>query len=295
MRPTIMQTILAATALGLAAPMAGAQVARTGTTGLAPGIGLGTTGTFGGLGGSLGIGTFGGLGQLGVPFGAGIGSPFTTGLPTLYGGNPFATNGINPYDFNGIGITNPLNPFSQYNSIPNAGNVLNYAQGANPFANNGLGIGNEYYMGNPSGGGYVVGGVPYGGVVGSPNGGVTPYGGYAYGGYNAPGYLPPAAAAGYVRGAYNTVIGPNDIPRTNDAILVNKLGTKRVELAWQGQPRAVKQITFSLLNKNMEPLASKTITAEPARATLTRSPKATYYRVTVQYINGTLNRITSAL
>ncbi len=61
--------------------------------------------------------------------------------------------------------------------------------------------------------------------------------------------LYPAANSGYnaPRFIYNVTFGPADIPRTSDAISVKLNGTNSIAVRWDGEPRAIKSMTFSVL------------------------------------------------
>lgn len=113
------------------------------------------------------------------------------------------------------------------------------------------------------------------------------YGGY-YGGNND--------EAMYNSGAnlYNVTFGPTDIPQTS-ARITTKMTTSAVSFAWEGEPRAVQSITFTLLDKNNAAVTKQVITRLPARATLKKTAKATGYSVSVLYINGLSNTIVSPL
>jgi hypothetical protein len=138
---------------------------------------------------------------------------------------------------------------------------------------------------------------PYPKVIGpglAPNA-ITPtdpsslsyYGGY-YGGFN------PEPSYNTVASLYNVSFGPQDIPQTSSKV-TTKLTSTALSFTWEGEPRAIQSITVSTVDKNNSVLASKVITALPARATLKRSTKATGYTVSIQYINGLSNSITSPL
>ena len=113
---------------------------------------------------------------------------------------------------------------------------------------------------------------------------VDPYGYYDYtGDYN------------YPANPYNVSFGSNDIPRTSDKITARKESNNRLYMQWQGEPRAVRNITFAVLDSNNKVIRQQTISALPAEARLTRSTKTTAYSVTINYINGTSTSIVSPL
>jgi hypothetical protein len=94
-------------------------------------------------------------------------------------------------------------------------------------------------------------------------------------------------------GSWN--FGSRVLPRTNDVIEATLEAGSRIFIQWHGEPRAVSRITFSLLDKGHTPLLQKTITGPPASARFTRTPRACYYQVTVEYLNGTTNTVISPL
>ncbi len=142
-----------------------------------------------------------------------------------------------------------------------------------------------------SGGLTIIPGGGYGSapVVIGPNGmqritpGLDPYGWFDFtGDFSMP-------------NAYNVSFGPNDIPRTSDTITARKEANNRLYVRWQGEPRAVRNITFALLDGNNRVVSQQTITSLPTEARLLRTAKTASYSVTVQYINGTTTSIVSPL
>jgi|SRR5579871_5057754 len=94
---------------------------------------------------------------------------------------------------------------------------------------------------------------------------------------------------------YNVSFGPGDIPRTSDTIEARLESGGKVGLSWQGEPRAVKQITFALLDKNRKPIRQETISKPPAAVSLPAPRQTAYYAVIVEYINGTTTSVISPL
>ena len=86
----------------------------------------------------------------------------------------------------------------------------------------------------------------------------------------------------------------NVLPRTSDAIQIDKDRTK-VTFSWQGEPNAVRRITFALLDRAKQPIRQQVITRLPAEARLTRNGRTAYYQVKVEYLNGTTNNIIAPL
>ena len=113
-----------------------------------------------------------------------------------------------------------------------------------------------------------------------------------YGGYYEPYYDPTLYAP--VANPYNVFFGANDIPRTPDKITTKLTGTS-VAFQWDGEPRAVKSITFELLDKNNAVISKQVVTNLPTRATLKKTAKATGYSVNIIYINGMTNSVVSPL
>jgi len=88
-------------------------------------------------------------------------------------------------------------------------------------------------------------------------------------------------------------LGPQDIPRTSDEIDARIEKDGKLLIRWQGEPRAVHRISFALLDKNRKVLKETTITRLPAETRFTLTNKTTYYRVTIEYINGTVTSVVS--
>ncbi|GEM_PF-1938013 len=86
----------------------------------------------------------------------------------------------------------------------------------------------------------------------------------------------------------------NTLPRASDSIQVSK-DRNRISFAWQGNSDSVRRITFTLLDRAKQPLRQQVITKLPAEAYLTRNSRTAYYRVAVEYINGTTNTIVAPL
>ena len=94
---------------------------------------------------------------------------------------------------------------------------------------------------------------------------------------------------------YNVTFGPSDIPRTSDKISVRRTGTASLNFKWEGEPQAVSNIVFSLLDKNSQTVVKQQIRKLPATATLKKTTSTTSYSVAVTYINGTTNTIVAPL
>ena len=134
------------------------------------------------------------------------------------------------------------------------------------------------------------------------NNGFFPFGMFPFGPgtlYNAylngqPGAGNPAngAAGGNL---FSVSFGPRDIPRTSDTIEARLESNGKVWIGWQGEPRAVKQITFALLDKNRKPIKQAVISRPPAQASLPATRQTAYYGVIVEYINGTTTSVISPL
>lgn len=102
------------------------------------------------------------------------------------------------------------------------------------------------------------------------------------------------AGNGLYRTGYGAYFGPNDIPRTNDAILARK-SNGTLTITWRGEPRAVSIITFALLDKSDRAIARRIITGPPASAQFRLTKSAAAYQVTVEYINGTTTTVSTPL
>ena len=66
-------------------------------------------------------------------------------------------------------------------------------------------------------------------------------------------------------------------------------------IRWSGEPRAVQSIRFALLDKSRNAIKEEIITRLPAVARLAITSKTSYYRVLVQYLNGTTTSVTAPL
>ena len=113
------------------------------------------------------------------------------------------------------------------------------------------------------------------------------YGGY-FGGYEPASFYSRAASV------YNVTFGPEDIPQTSSKV-TTKMNSSSVSLSWEGEPRAIKSITFALTDKGNNVISKQVITTLPVKATLKRTTKTTGYTVNVLYINGMSNTIVSPL
>jgi hypothetical protein len=85
------------------------------------------------------------------------------------------------------------------------------------------------------------------------------------------------------------------LPRSSDAIEVQRETNNRMRIVWSGDTSLVSRITFSLLDANRQPILRRTITRLPAEARFARSSSAAYYQVVIEYVNGTTRTLTSAL
>jgi hypothetical protein len=68
-----------------------------------------------------------------------------------------------------------------------------------------------------------------------------------------------------------------------------------VSFQWDGEPRAVKSITFELLDKNNGVVSKQVVTKQPTKATLKKTAKTTGYSINIEYINGMTNTVVSPL
>ncbi len=196
-----------------------------------------------------------------------------------YGAPPMA---LSPYGSQFyFGQQMPMSPYGGYNNS------------VNPYANPGP---NSYYGNNGYYGGQPViqdngaygGGYPY----------YAPANDYANPAYGPNGYYAPEN--GY---NMNTAYGPNGyyaparpvLPRTSDTIQAHRDVGGQILLNWQGDSRAVERITVALLDKNQKVLKQQTITAPPTQIRMTKVPNTAYYRMTVYYLNGATNTVTSPI
>ena len=87
----------------------------------------------------------------------------------------------------------------------------------------------------------------------------------------------------------------SDIPRKSEAIEAEIEKDGRVFIKWEGEPGLVKSITFSLLDKDKKTLKTTIVNRLPAETRLTMTNKTAYYRVQIDYVNGTTTKVTSPL
>lgn len=227
-----------------------------------------------GAGGYYGTGSFPGFSSLGGYYGAGsyfnglnggynYGNALNNGYGYGYGnGNAYAGVGNGGYGYN--------NPYS---GLPNG-----YYAGSNDTSINGAGNTGTPYIG--AGGYYGGGSYSDPSFAAGPNG-VTPLAdgnGVAY----------PMANNG---GVY-VVHGPTGL---RDSIDVDRPTNTQVKISWTGDPRPIKQMTFSVLDSSRQTLKSQVITKTPAQATFTRGKTASYYRVYIEYLDGAVRTLTAPL
>jgi hypothetical protein len=153
-------------------------------------------------------------------------------------------------------------------------------------------------IGGPMVGGYPQQTRPLGGI-----GYLTPYPGVIVDAAGNPGYMgmngyypmPPAEAYyGYIP-EYSYPSWSGMLPRTSDSISAERQADGRIHVTWQGEPQAVLRIRFTLLDKNRNVLTEQAITRPPAEARLRPTNKTEFYRVVVEYLNGTSTSVISPL
>ena len=83
-----------------------------------------------------------------------------------------------------------------------------------------------------------------------------------------------------------------DIPRANDFFEAKRETNKGLYVRWSGEPRLVMRIFFSLLDRNRKVIQQQIATRQPGEAHLKYMKTAAYYRVQVEYVNGTQNTLT---
>jgi hypothetical protein len=91
------------------------------------------------------------------------------------------------------------------------------------------------------------------------------------------------------------VIQPQILPQTTSSIEagIDKEGMAHIK--WQGEAGAVERIVFSLLDAEKKVIVEQKVDRLPTEARFPLTNKSAYYRVTVHYLNGTTNTITSLL
>lgn len=189
--------------------------------------------------------------------------------------------------FNGFNnpLTNFAGPLTPMGNYGGAGGLNGLAVGPNIPANNYIFNGQVPIMNSTlpitSSPGYMFPTNGAGVANGVPNG-------VAQGAAVAPDYYGAPGAYGFA--GYS-----NAIPRTNDTIQASFLSDNRLLLRWNGVPAAVQNIVFGILDKNGESIQQRTVTQLPAEARLQLTSNTAYYRVRVNYINGTSTVVVSPL
>lgn len=133
--------------------------------------------------------------------------------------------------------------------------------------------------------------VPFGVPFAVSNGGVTLPSGF-YNNPNGSAANPEAANAETI--TTDTMLARR-LPRTSDSIEAKLEKDGRLFVQWSGEPRAVKQVTFALLDRNRKAIKSQVIRRLPVQTRFTLTAGTAYYRVEVEYLDGTTNSIVSPL
>jgi len=90
-------------------------------------------------------------------------------------------------------------------------------------------------------------------------------------------------------------VAPTTSRRTSEQIDAVRLSGNRVRIEWTGDPRSVATMTFSLLDKNRAALKSTIMSDMPAQAVFTLPSNAAYYRVVINYSDGAVRSLVTAL
>lgn len=83
--------------------------------------------------------------------------------------------------------------------------------------------------------------------------------------------------------------------RTSDSIEATIDKNDQLVIRWSGEPRTVRRVIVALLDKDRKALKQETITRLPVQAHLGLTSKTSYYRVIIEYVNGTSTSIVSPL
>lgn len=212
----------------------------------------------------------------------------------------------------------PAQIFLGYPALRSYGypNIVNAFGYYSPLSIIGPGYATSAYLG-PNGVYVPQGGANYYAPYGAynPNGASTPYANpeQAFAQYG-PGLAPaaPAGAEAPPTGetgsatispdgrhvtitANGNLYGGAPIPRTSDTIDARIDNNNQLVITWNGEPRAVERVTFSLLDKDHHVIKQQTVTSLPVRARLGITSKTAYYQVLVEYVNGTTTSVVSPL
>ena len=131
--------------------------------------------------------------------------------------------------------------------------------------------------------GNTYGGTPY---VATPYG-VQPYYSNAY----PDPYFYGDNSYAYQNG--NGGAGNNDIPRANDFVEAKRETNRGLYIRWNGEPRLVSRILFSLLDRNRRVIQQRISLEQPGEAHLKYMKTANYYQIQIEYVNGTKTVMTA--
>src|SRR2546423_1804172 len=125
--------------------------------------------------------------------------------------------------------------------------------------------------------------------------GRTPYnaGYFSYAPQNPPDFYTQNALA--AQAAQDQAAYQNTIPRTPESIDARIQSDGRLLISWSGNTDLARSVTFSLLDKNRKMLKTAILMRTPVQTRFTLSNKTAYYKVVVEYIDGTMTQVVSPL
>lgn len=83
------------------------------------------------------------------------------------------------------------------------------------------------------------------------------------------------------------------VSRTSDSIDVVRDKEGQLQLKWQGEPRAVKSMTVTFLDKDRKKLLEQSVSKLPVNARVKPPEKSAYYRFIIEYVDGSTTSVTS--
>src|SRR5262249_15211613 len=87
----------------------------------------------------------------------------------------------------------------------------------------------------------------------------------------------------------------NEIPRRSDSIDASFDKDGKFFVSWKGEPTLVNRVRFSVLDRDHKTISEQVITRLPVQARFTLTNKTAYYRIHIEYVNGTVTNVTAPL
>jgi len=103
------------------------------------------------------------------------------------------------------------------------------------------------------------------------------------------------AAAQQAARAQQAAATANEIPRRNDSIDANIDKDGKFFVTWRGEPTLVNRVKFAVLDRDRKTISEQVITRLPVQARFALTNKTAYYRIHIEYVNGTVTNVTAPL